>query len=74
MQGERVKKYANIHEKMEHLDVNLEDFKDIINHGKGTKTCELQYTINRVLGTFLGASNTFIFMESVHLIKWDTIS
>ena len=41
MQGERVKKYANIHEKMEHLDVNLEDFKDIINHGKGTKTCEL---------------------------------
>jgi hypothetical protein len=32
----------------------------IINHGKVVKVCELGYTINRDLSTFLGASETFL--------------
>ena len=74
IQGERVKKYAKLHEKKVHFDGNLEESKDIFNHGKGTKICEFQCTINWVLSTFLGASNTFLFIKIVHIINRVTIS
>ena len=74
MQGEKVKKYTKLHEKKVHFDGNLEETKDIINNGKGTKVCELQSTINRALSTILGASNTFLFIKIVHLINRDTSS
>ena len=63
MQGGRVKKYEKLHDKQEHFDENLEESKDIFNHGEGTKTCELKYTFNRDLSTFFGASNTFLFIK-----------
>ena len=68
------KKYAKLQEKKVHLDGNLEESEDIINNGKGTKVCELQFTINRGLSTFLGASNTFLFIKIVHLINRDISS
>ena len=49
MQGRRVKKYAKLHEKKVHFDGNLEESKNIINHGKGTKICKLQCAIDRAL-------------------------
>ena len=72
IQGEKVEKYEKLQEKKVHFDGNLEESKDIINNGKEAKVCELQFTINRGLSTFLGASNTFLFIKIVHLINRDT--
>ena len=64
IQGERVKKYAKLHEKKVHFDGNLEESKDIFNHGKGTKICEFQCTINWVLSTFFGGFKYLSFHQN----------
>ena len=60
------KKFSKIHGREKYFEKNVRESRDIINHAEGVKSCELRYTINMCLSTFLGASGTFIFIKIVH--------
>ena len=74
IQGERVKKFAKLHEKKVHFDGNLEESKDIFNHRKGLKFLSFSVQLTGFYPRFWGASNTFLFIKIVHIINRVTIS
>ena len=65
---EESKRNAKLHVKSETFCKNLGESKDIINHEKVIKICEVKATICRGLSTFLGVLVALILVHIVHLV------